>query len=115
VRGNLKNNSDDVDEATDDDSPATTNGISNITSDDSSEEGTGRENGSDERVVGTRESLYARTLNELDEDGRTSDTVDVTYNQKVRSRRTSIILRYDCLPESYPKKIPPKEAKAQIR
>lgn len=79
VRGNLKNNTDHVDSATHDDSPATTNGISDITSDDGSEESTGRENRSDERVVGTREGGCASTLDELDEDGRTSDTVDVTY------------------------------------
>ena len=76
--GDLENNTDDVDSATDDDSPATTDGVSDITGDDSTEEGTGREDRSDERVVGAGESGLTSALNELDEDGRTSNTVDVT-------------------------------------
>jgi hypothetical protein len=80
VRGNLENNTDDVDGTSNDDSPTTTNGVGDITSDESTEESTGRENGSDERVVGTSEGGCASTLNDLDEDGRTSDTVDVTYS-----------------------------------
>lgn len=78
MRGDLENNTNNVDDTTDDDSPATTNGVGDITSDDSTEESTGRENRSDERVVGTREGGVASALNDLDEDGRTSDTVDVT-------------------------------------
>mgnify|MGYP006953142671 CR=1 FL=1 len=78
VRGDLENNTDDVDKAADDDSPATTDGVSDITSDDGAEEGTGGEDRSDERVVRTAESGCASTLDELDEDGRTGNTVDVT-------------------------------------
>ena len=79
VGGDLENNTDDVDSATDDDSPATTDGVSDITGDDSTEEGTGREDRSDERVVRTGESGNASALNELDEDRRTGNTVDVTF------------------------------------
>jgi hypothetical protein len=79
VRGDLKNDTDNVDSATDDDSPTTTDGVGDITGDDSTEESTGRENSSDERVVGTRESIVASALDELDEDRRTGDTVDVTW------------------------------------
>jgi hypothetical protein len=78
VGGDLENNTDDVDEATNDDGPATTDGVSDITGNDSTEEGTGREDRSDERVVGTGESGLTSALNELDEDGRTSNTVDIT-------------------------------------
>ena len=77
--GDLKNNTDDVDSATNDDSPATTDGVSDITGDDSTEEGTGREDRSDERVVRTGESGNAGALNELDENRRAGNTVDVTF------------------------------------
>ena len=79
VGSDLENDTNDVDHATDDDSPTTTNGVSDITSDDGSEEGTGREDRSDERVVGTAERGLTSALNDLDEDGGTGDTVDVTY------------------------------------
>ena len=79
VGGDLENNTDNVDGATDDDGPATTDGVSDITGDDSTEEGTGREDRSDERVVRTGESGNASALNELDEDRRTGNTVDVTF------------------------------------
>jgi hypothetical protein len=79
VRGDLENDTDDVDSATNDDSPTTTDSVGNITGDDSTEEGTSRENSSDERVVRAGESIVASALDELDEDGRTGDTVDVTW------------------------------------
>jgi len=78
VRGDLENDTDNVDSATNDDSPATTDGVGDITSDNSTEEGTGREDRSNERVVRTGESIVASALDELDEDRRTGDTVDVT-------------------------------------
>jgi len=69
---------DDVDCATSDDSPLATNGICDIPSGDGSEEGTGRQDGDDERVVRAGKRLDARALDDLDEDRRARHTVDVT-------------------------------------
>jgi hypothetical protein len=80
VGGDLENDTDDVDKTTDDDSPATTDGVGDITSDDGTEEGTGRENSSNERVVRTGERIVASALDQVDEDGGTGDTVDVTWS-----------------------------------
>jgi hypothetical protein len=79
VGSDLENDTDNVDETTNDDGPATTDGVGDITSDDGTEEGTGRENSSNERVVRTGERIVASALDQVDEDGRTGDTVDVTW------------------------------------
>jgi len=54
-RGSLKNDTNDVDTATKDDGPLATNDVGGVTSDESTEEGTGRENGGDQRQVATSE------------------------------------------------------------
>ena len=74
----LRSLTNDVDDASSDDSPLATNGLSDITSDDSAKEGTSRQDGNDERVVGAAESGGIRTFDEPDEDLGSSDTVDVT-------------------------------------
>lgn len=80
---------DDVDGATNDDGPLATNDVGNITSNESTDESTSRENRDDERGVATTdgadatrgvETLRAQagTLDLLDEERRVQNTVDVT-------------------------------------
>ena len=72
---------DDVDSATDDDGPFATNEVCNITSDESAEEGTTRQDRDDQRLRGTGESdvlgIERRALDGVDEVDVTIDTVDV--------------------------------------
>jgi hypothetical protein len=79
----------DVDNATSDDGPLATNDVGGVTSDESTEESTGREDGGDERQVAALEGgsgcasgklsgNVGLTLDEGDEDAGASDTVDVT-------------------------------------
>lgn len=78
----------DVDNATSDDGPLATNDVGGVTSDESTEESTSREDRSDERQVAALErgsqagGLLGEdvgfTLDEGDEDAGASDTVDVT-------------------------------------
>jgi hypothetical protein len=78
----------DVDNATSDDSPLATDDIGGVTSDESTEESTSREDRSDERQVAALEGGsqaggllgedVGLTLDEGDEDAGASDTVDVT-------------------------------------
>jgi len=78
VGSDLKNNTDDVDQATDTDSVLATKDFGDITGDEGTEESTGREDRDDQRVVGAGKHGLASTLNSLDEDRRGSNTVDVT-------------------------------------
>jgi hypothetical protein len=75
--GNLKDNTDNVDEATDDDCSATTNEVGAVTSNECTEEGAGGQDGDDERLVRAAECLGIGTFNDVDEDCRASNTVDV--------------------------------------
>ena len=79
VGSDLKNDTDDVDEATNDDSVLATEDFGDITGDDSTEKGTGREDRDDKRVVGRGQGIeWATRLHSADEDTGGSDTVDVT-------------------------------------
>jgi hypothetical protein len=79
----LNDNTNHVDQAAHDDSPFTSNAVRDITSDDGTEESTGRENRDDERGVGRTDSIWDRaigveTLDVLNEERGWQDTVDVT-------------------------------------
>lgn len=69
---------DDVDEAASDDSPLASDDVCDITSDDGAEEGAGGEDGGDERQVAAAKSFGTGSFDEVDEDLRAGDTVDVT-------------------------------------
>lgn len=68
---------DEVDRAASDDGPLAADHVGDITGDDSTEEGTGRKDRDDERLGGTPERGCVRSLDDLDEHWRASDTVDV--------------------------------------
>lgn len=74
----LDNDTTDVDQATDDDSPLAANELGDISSNDGSEEGTGRQDRGDQRQVGIGEGSGRGTLDSLVEGRRARDTVDVT-------------------------------------
>jgi hypothetical protein len=76
--GDLKDNTDDVDDATDDDCIATTNEVGAVTSNECTEESAGGQDGDDERLVWTGECGGIGTFDDMDEDWRASNTVDVT-------------------------------------
>jgi hypothetical protein len=78
MRGDLKDNADDVDDATDDDCIATTNEVGAVTSNECTEESAGGQDGDDERLVWTGECGGIGTFDDMDEDWRASNTVDVT-------------------------------------
>ena len=88
MRNRSESLTNDVDNATSNDGPLATNDVGSVTGDEGTEEGTGREDGGDERQVATREGRVAAScdlggdvglaLDESDEDTRASDTVDVT-------------------------------------
>jgi hypothetical protein len=59
-------------------SPLPANNISDITSDNRAEESTAGKDGSDQRLVGRRESIGISALNDVDEDRVAIDAVDVT-------------------------------------
>lgn len=74
----LDDHTDHVDEAAHDDSPFATDALGDITSDDGTEEGTSREDGDDERLVGGAQGCGAGAFDQLDEVLGTVDTIDVT-------------------------------------
>lgn len=74
----LDNDTNSVDKATDNDSPLATDAVGKITSDESTEEGTARENRDDERRVAFGESILALALDLFNEELGAVDTVDVT-------------------------------------
>jgi len=84
----LEDDTNDVDNATSDDGPLATNDVGGVTSDESTEESTSREDRSDKRQVAALEGSsqtggllgedVGLTLDEGDEDTGASDTVDVT-------------------------------------
>lgn len=76
--GNLKDDTDDVDETAQDDGSATTDDVGTVTRDERTEESTSRQDGDDERLVGTLKRSGTGTLDESDEDLRANDTVDVS-------------------------------------
>lgn len=67
-----------VDEATDDNSPFTTDSVGDITGDESAKEGTSGENRSDQRKPLALEGGSAAAFDEIDEDFGSGHTVDVT-------------------------------------
>lgn len=67
VRSNLENNSDDVDYATNDNCDTTTNHLSDISSYERTDKGTGRKDRHDQRLVRTRESSGGRAFNDVNE------------------------------------------------
>lgn len=74
----LDNDTERVDDATIDDSPLAADHVGKITSDESTEEGTTRENRDDQRLVAFTESGGLRALDGANEVERTVDTVDIT-------------------------------------
>jgi hypothetical protein len=74
----LDDDTDHVDDSTEDDSPLAADVVGQITGDDGAEESTSRENGGDEGLVALAQRLGTLALNGLDEDLGTVDTVDVT-------------------------------------
>lgn len=76
--GDLDNNTDNVDETTNDDGPLAANELGNVTGDEGAEEGTGRENGDNQGLVGLAEGRGGGTVDGADEGAGTRDTVDVT-------------------------------------
>jgi hypothetical protein len=70
----LKNDTNDVDEATRDDGPLATEVVCNVTSDDSTEEGTSGEDRNDEGGVGTGEGVDIGALDLVNEELGASDT-----------------------------------------
>lgn len=77
-RGGLEDDTHDKDSAAENDRGATTDPISKITSNESSEEGTGRENRGDERLVGRGEGSGVRSFDGVDEVFHAHDARDVT-------------------------------------
>lgn len=73
----LDNNTSKVDHATSNNRPLATNVLGDVASNESSEEGTGREDGHDERLVLVGESIGGGALDGVDEGGGALDTVDV--------------------------------------
>lgn len=67
-----------VQNAAGDDSPLAADHVGDIAGDDGTEEGTGGEDGDDERQMRAGESSCVSTLDGLVEDGIGGDTVDVT-------------------------------------
>ena len=78
MAGRLEDHSDYVDDAASDNRRATTNYISTVTSNDCTEESASGQDGDDERVVSTCKQFGRGTFDDVDEDCRTSDTVDVS-------------------------------------
>ena len=76
--GDLKDNADDVDGATDDDCSATTNEVGAVCSNECTEESAGGQDGDDERLVWTGECGGIGTFDDVDEDWGASNTVNVT-------------------------------------
>lgn len=76
--GDLKDNADDVDDATDDDCIATANEVGAVTSNECAKERAGGQDGDDERLVWTAECSGFGAFDDMDEDCRASNTVDVT-------------------------------------
>ena len=66
--GDLKDNADDVDDATDDDRSATTNEVGAVSSNERTEESAGGQDGDDERLVWTGECGGFGTFDDVDED-----------------------------------------------
>lgn len=73
----LNNNTKAVDDATSNDSPLAADAVSDITGDDSTEEGTAGENRDDQRLVAFAERVMVKALDLVDEVLGTIDTVDV--------------------------------------
>lgn len=73
----LDNNTEAVDDATSNDSPLAADAVSDITGDDSTEEGTAGEDRDDQRLVAFAELVMAKALDLVDEVLGTIDTVDV--------------------------------------
>lgn len=85
MSSNLEDNTDGVDDATDDDGPLAADDVGDITGDDGAKEGTGGQDRGNQGQVRTGErpiswvgSWRGRTFNELNERLRASYTVDVT-------------------------------------
>jgi hypothetical protein len=76
--GDLKDNSDDVDQATDDDCGTTTNEVGEVSSNECTKESAGGQDGDDERLVWTGERGGIGTFDDVDEDCGASNTVNVT-------------------------------------
>lgn len=74
----LNNDTDHVDKAADNDSPLSADPIRDVTSSESTEEGTGRQDGGDESLVALSKLLRTDAVDGLDEDLGALDTVNVS-------------------------------------
>ena len=73
----LNNDTEDINGTADDNSPFTTNSLCHISGSDGAKEGSGREDGDDERVVGRGEGGLTR-INQVDEHSGAGDTIDIS-------------------------------------
>lgn len=78
MRSNLKNDTNHVDTAANNNCVATSNPVGDITGDDGTKKGAGGQDGDDERLVRTGESCGFFALDDFDEDLGAGDTVDVS-------------------------------------
>jgi hypothetical protein len=114
-----------VDETADNDSPLAADDVGKVTSNEGTDESTGRQNRDNERCVATTDGASATrgvqaigasttALDLLDEERGVENTVNVTgiitVRQMISSKSTPRVRL-----QTYPKKIPPKEAKAHSR
>lgn len=76
MRGDFENDTDDIDDAAGDDCVAAAYHVGYVTCNKSTEEGSGRKDGDEERVVRTTESIVAR-VDKLNEVLGASDPIDV--------------------------------------
>ena len=115
----------DVDETADNDGPLAANNVGKVTSNEGTNEGTGRQNRDDERGVATTDGASATrgvqtigagttALDLLDKERGVENTVNVTGIVTVR-HTISVSSTPRVRLQTYPKKIPPKDAKAQRR
>ena len=115
----------DVDETANNDSPLAADDVGKVTSDEGTDESTGRQNRDNERGVATTDGASATrgvqpigagttALDLLDEERGVENTVNVTGIVTVR-HTISVSSTPRVRLQTYPKKIPPKEAKAQSR
>lgn len=78
VAGSLKSDTNEEDGATKDDGQSTTNPVGKVTGNEGTEEGTGRQDRCDKRLVGGGHDGGVRALDDLDEVVHTVDTGDIT-------------------------------------
>ena len=111
---------DDVDETSDNNGPLAADDVGEVTSNEGTKESTSRQNRDNKRGVATADGAFGTrgagctALDLLDEEFGGENTVDVTGIVTIR-HTISVTPTQRVWLQTYPKKIPPKEAKAQSR